>query len=79
MLRDRKLTPATENFLYSLASVEGLAQLWRLQLTTLFVCLLLLTTLCLVFVVAHHFVFSVCCCCVLTTLCVHVCVDLCTV
>jgi hypothetical protein len=27
MLRDRKLTPATENFLYSLASVEGLAQL----------------------------------------------------
>lgn len=27
MLRARKLTPATENFLYSLASVEGLAQL----------------------------------------------------
>ena len=27
MLRARKMTPATENFLYSLASVEGLAEL----------------------------------------------------
>lgn len=27
MLHARKLTPATENFLYTLASVEGLAQL----------------------------------------------------
>ena len=27
MLHARKLTPATENFLYSLASVEGLTQL----------------------------------------------------
>lgn len=27
MLRARKLTPATENFLYTLASAEGLAQL----------------------------------------------------
>ena len=27
VLRSRKLTPATENFLYSLASVEGIAEL----------------------------------------------------
>lgn len=27
MLRARKMTPATENFLYTLASVEGLTQL----------------------------------------------------
>lgn len=27
ILHARKMTPATENFLYSLASVEGLAQL----------------------------------------------------
>ena len=28
LLHARKLTPATETFLYSLASAEGLAQLW---------------------------------------------------
>ena len=27
ILRARKMTPATENFLYTLASVEGLAEL----------------------------------------------------